>query len=181
VKQRSPDSPSPHLPRPSPRSGATFLLYAALLPAIVGCGGDQPTSVTDPTTTILATTTSVAATTPISTPSAAQPTVDPYADQALIDHVEWTEAIDGPRLLVFPTPPGRQTTFPGSEERAWQEVLAQSTDADTPSMRDQFVCHWEWARMVAPNKPSWNLEPWRPAVDYQATVRAGCNPGGPER
>jgi hypothetical protein len=157
------------------RSGAAILLCAALLPA-VGCGSDQSSTAA---TTALAPTTTAAM--PSSTPPAAVPTVDPYADLALIDHVEWTEGIDGARLLVFPTQAGRHTTFPGSDERAWQEVLAQSADADSPGMRDQFICHWEWARMVAPNKPSWNLEPWRPAVGYQATVQASCNPGGPER
>lgn len=163
-------------------SGAALLLCATLLLAISGCETDQPASVAATTLDPPAVTTSIAATaTSISTSSAATPTVDPYADQALIDHIEWTVAIDGPRLLVFPTPAGRHTTFPGSEDRAWQEVLAQSAAADTPGMRDQFVCHWHWARMVAPNKPSWNLEPWRPALDYQAIVQAGCNPGGPER
>ncbi|MFD0360840.1 DUF2599 domain-containing protein [Nocardia sp. GCM10030253] len=183
MAQRNSISPNPggRLPRPSARSGAVVVLCAALLPIASGCGSDQPTSAAG-TTTDIPTTTSVATTAPsISPPAATVPTVDPYAGQALIDHVEWTAAIDGPRLLVFPTPAGRQTTFPGSEERAWQEVLAQSTDADAPGMHDQFVCHWDWARMVAPNKPSWNLEPWRPAVGHQATVQASCNPGGPER
>jgi hypothetical protein len=161
------------------RSGAAILLCVALLPA-GGCGSDQ--SSTAATTAVAPTTTATTtAAMPISTPLAAVPTVDPYADLALIDHVEWTGGIDGARLLVFPTQAGRHTTFPGSDERAWQEVLAQSADADSPGMRDQFICHWEWARMVAPNKPSWNLEPWRPAVGYQATVQASCNPGGPER
>lgn len=109
------------------------------------------------------------------------PAVDPYADQPLIDHVEWTEAVDGARLLVYPTTAGRQDTFPTAGDRAWQEVLALSPDADTAGMQDQFRCHWEWARVVAPNKTSWNLEPWRPAVGYQETVNALCNPGGPER
>ncbi|MFQ6329004.1 DUF2599 domain-containing protein [Nocardia sp. CWNU-33] len=177
-----PPYPGRHLPRPSMLSGAALLLCATLLLAISGCETDQPASVAATTLDPPAVTTSIATTaTSISTSSAATPTVDPYADQALIDHIEWTVAIDGPRLLVFPTPAGRNTTFPGSEDRAWQEVLAQSAAADTPGMRDQFVCHWHWARMVAPNKPSWNLEPWRPALDYQAIVQAGCNPGGPER
>ncbi|MEU7632561.1 DUF2599 domain-containing protein [Nocardia sp. NPDC049220] len=109
------------------------------------------------------------------------PSVDPYAELPLIDHVTWTEAIDGPRLLVFPSSAGRQTTFPNSDIRAWREVVAQSADADTPGMHDQFLCHWAWARLVQPTKSSWNLEPWRPAVGYQATVEARCNPGGPER
>ncbi|MBH0779185.1 DUF2599 domain-containing protein [Nocardia sp. NEAU-351] len=115
------------------------------------------------------------------TTPAGLPTVDPYAGLPLIERVEWTSNVDGPRLLVFPTTAGRRTTTQGSDERAWQEVLALSADAESPGMRDQFVCHWEWARLVQPNKPSWNLEPWRPDVGYQAVVAASCNPGGPER
>ena len=112
---------------------------------------------------------------------AAVPNIDPYADVPLIDHTTWTDGTDGARLLVFPTQAGRREAFPNTEERAWREVLAKAPDADTPGMRDQFVCHWIWARMVQPTKESWNLEPWRPAVGYQATVQASCNPGGPER
>ncbi|MEU7144061.1 DUF2599 domain-containing protein [Nocardia sp. NPDC046473] len=150
----------------------TVLLCAAMLPTMTACGSSGPAAVSPAPTTI-------SATMPPST--AATPTVDPFAGLPLIDHTDWTEAIDGPRLLVYPTPAGRQTTFPGTDERAWQEVLAQAPDADTPGMRDQFICHWTWARLVEPDKPSWNLEPWRPAVGYQATVEARCNPGGPER
>ncbi|WP_281918736.1 DUF2599 domain-containing protein [Nocardia sputorum] len=158
------------------RRRAAVLLAAGLLPATVACGADASGPPAGPTTT-----TSSAALSPVSTPLAAIPSVDPYAGQPLIDHVTWTETIDGPRLLVFPTQAGRRTTFPGSDERAWQEVVDRSADAEAPGMRDQFVCHWAWARLVQPDKPSWNLEPWRPAVGYQATVEARCNPGGPER
>ncbi|MEV0296884.1 DUF2599 domain-containing protein [Nocardia sp. NPDC050710] len=155
------------------------LACVTLVPVLAaGCGSEDTAAAPGTAATPApATTTS---TTP-ATPVAVLPTVDPYADVPLIDHVEWTEAVDGTRLLVYPSTAGRRTTFPGSDERAWQEVLAQSPDAQTPGMRDQFICHWEWARLVQPNKPSWNLEPWRPAVGYQATVAASCNPGGPER
>jgi hypothetical protein len=156
------------------RLGAVLLCCGTLVGA---CGSDESPAVTAATATTAPTTTAAAS----STPLAAVPSVDPYADMPLIDHTTWTEGVDGSRLLVFPTQAGRHETFPNTEERAWQEVLAQSPDADTPGMRDQFVCHWVWARMVQPNKESWNLEPWRPAVGYQATVQAACNPGGPER
>ncbi|WP_062989583.1 DUF2599 domain-containing protein [Nocardia anaemiae] len=155
--------------------GAVLLCCGALVPAVAACGADETPSAA-PTTT--PTTTAARVTT---TPLAAPPSVDPYAGMPLIDHTTWTESIDGPRLLVYPTAAGRRETFPNTEERAWQEVLTDSPDADSPGMRDQFVCHWVWARMVQPDKESWNLEPWRPAVGYQATVQASCNPGGPER
>lgn len=109
------------------------------------------------------------------------PTIDPFPDQALIDRTEWTDDLDGRRLHIYPTQAGRTDKFPAALARAWQEVLTDAPDADTPGMYDQFRCHWEWARVVAPDKPSWNIEPWRPAVGYDATVAAMCNPGGPER
>ncbi|WP_051178498.1 DUF2599 domain-containing protein [Nocardia concava] len=123
----------------------------------------------------------IAAPSPTAQAAAGLPTADPYPDQALIDHTEWTDEIDGRRLRVYPTQAGRKDTFPAALDRAWQEVLAAAPDGDTPGMFDQFRCHWEWARVVAPDKTSWNLEPWRPAVGYDATVSAMCNPGGPER
>ncbi|MGW4770934.1 DUF2599 domain-containing protein [Nocardia sp. NPDC004278] len=161
---------------PAVRSVAVLLCCGTLASTLGACGSDEspPVSAAATPTTV----TTAAATT---TTLAAVPSVDPYADMPLIDHTTWTEGVDGPRLLVFPTQAGRHETFPDTEERAWQEVLTLAPDADTPGMRDQFVCHWVWARMVQPNKESWNLEPWRPAVGYQATVQASCNPGGPER
>lgn len=108
------------------------------------------------------------------------PATDPYPDSPLIDHTQWTNDSDGRRLHVYPTPAGRDDWFPAALHRAWGEVLKDAPDADTPGMFDQFECHWQWARLVDPDKPSWNLEPWRPAVGYDATVQALCNPGGPD-
>lgn len=108
------------------------------------------------------------------------PTTDPYPASRLIDHTRWTTDADGRRLHVYPTPAGRKDWYAPALDRAWREVLADSPDANTPGMFDQFKCHWQWARMVAPDKPEWNLEPWRPAVGYDATVQALCNPGGPD-
>ncbi|MEU8898583.1 DUF2599 domain-containing protein [Nocardia sp. NPDC048505] len=140
---------------------------------LAGCGSDAAPPAAAPSTVAPPSTTRAAV--------AATPTVDPYAGVPLIEDVEWTTAVDGARLLVYPTTAGRRTSYPGSDDRAWQEVVDAAPDANSPGMRDQFICHWVWARLVQPDKPSWNLEPWRPAVGYQATVDASCNPGGPER
>lgn len=154
-----------------------FRLALAAMAVLTGCGSADTAEVATSTTTTAPTTTRRVPAT-IAPPTT---TVDPYAGLPLIDHVTWTENIDGPRLLVFPTQAGRKTAAPGTDELAWQEVRALDAGADAPGMRDQFLCHWVWARMVAPDKPSWNLEPWRPDVGYQAVVSANCNPGGPER
>ncbi|GAA1622776.1 DUF2599 domain-containing protein [Nocardia ninae] len=116
---------------------------------------------------------------PISTGSS-EANLDPFIDHPLIDHVVWTDGADSTRLMIYPTLAGRQDPFPPAAERAWQEVLRRAGDADAPGMRDQFLCHWDWARITMPDKPSWNLEPWRPAVGYPETVAAQCNPGAPE-
>lgn len=101
-----------------------------------------------------------------------------------IDHTQWTQWQRLTSLRVFPTPSGRVAARqPGTDaaaDEAWTEVLAKSPNADTPGMRAQFICHWQFAELVAPGKPSWNLEPWRPVVDDAEMIAAGCNPGAPE-
>jgi hypothetical protein len=96
-----------------------------------------------------------------------------------IDSVRWVTG-SGRSLRVYPTAAGRTTQGPVDADEAWTEVLRLAPDADRPGMRAQFECHWTYARLVAPDKPSWNLEPWRPVVPAQEMVDAACNPGGPE-
>lgn len=100
-----------------------------------------------------------------------------------VDHVEWAKWGDLSSLRVYPTAAGRSasgllSTVPPDD--GWAEVLRLSPDADIPGMREQFVCHWEFAELGHPGKISWNLEPWRPEVSEQAMLDAGCNPGGTE-
>ncbi len=103
-----------------------------------------------------------------------------------IDHTEWTQWGGLSSLRVYPTPSGRgasrQAVAPAlasvQADEAWGEVLAQAPDADTPGMRAQFICHWQFAETLLPGQSSWNLEPWRPVVDDADMFAAGCNPGG---
>jgi Protein of unknown function (DUF2599) len=117
----------------------------------------------------------------ISAPARADesPTGPPY-----IDHTEWVHWADLSSLRVYPTPSGRaaagQLGTGAEADEAWTEVLADSPDADTSGMREQFLCHWQLAEFAEPGKTSWNLEPWRPEVDAAAMIEAGCNPGGIE-
>lgn len=103
-----------------------------------------------------------------------------------IDRASWVRYGGLPTLRVYPTRAGRQVagefgkTVADTDE-AWREVLALAPDADTPGMRAQFVCHWDFAELAAPGKTSWDLEPWRPAVDGNTMLMAGCNPGGAEK
>src|SRR5262249_5547485 len=109
---------------------------------------------------------------------------DPSADPPYIASAEWAKWGDLSSLRVYPTPSGRaeaaQLNTNAQADEAWTEVLALSPDADIPGMREQFMCHWQYAEFAQPGKTSWNLEPWRPAVPMDEMVAAGCNPGGTE-
>jgi hypothetical protein len=106
------------------------------------------------------------------------------ASPPFIDHTSWAQSRGLSSLRVFPTPAGRiaarQPDTSAAADEAWAEVLALSPNADTPGMRAQFGCHWQFAELAQPGKTSWNLEPWRPVVDDAEMVASGCNPGGPE-
>lgn len=89
-------------------------------------------------------------------------------------------------LRVFPTAAGRAVAgdfakSPAQGDEAWSEVLALAPDANTPGMRAQFICHWNFAEFAEPGKTSWDLEPWRPPVDDNTMVLTGCNPGGADK
>jgi hypothetical protein len=107
----------------------------------------------------------------------------PQPAPPFVDHVEWAKWGDLSSLRVYPTAAGRRASglaAPSRGEAAWAEVLTLSPDADIPGMKPQFICHWEFAELHRPGKPSWNLEPWRPEVSYERMVQTGCNPGGTE-
>jgi len=101
-----------------------------------------------------------------------------------VDHTQWVTYEDGTSLRVYPTDTGRtEAGEPGTlrrGEHAWSEVVNRHPDADTPGMREQFLCHWQFAEFIQPGKTSWNLEPWRPVVSTLTLLANGCNPGGAE-
>jgi hypothetical protein len=101
-----------------------------------------------------------------------------------VDHTGWAQWQGRSSLRVFPSAAGRIATRAANSiafgDEAWAEVITQSPDADTPGMRAQFRCHWQFAELAQPGKISWNLEPSRPVVDDAEMVASGCNPGGPE-
>ena len=107
-------------------------------------------------------------------------TTTTYTGPDLIDHVRWTANSKGRALHVYPTEAGRTANGAPARATAWQEVVRASPQADTPSLHDQFNCHWDFARIIDPRKTSWDLEAWRPDVGYGAVVAAQCNPGGAE-
>ncbi|MGH3724038.1 MAG: DUF2599 domain-containing protein [Mycobacterium sp.] len=110
-------------------------------------------------------------------PAAAQP--DGGGMPVLIAETRWDSTSMGRTLRVYPTPLGRTYAAPDGADIAWAEVVALAPDAQSPGMRMQFDCHW-YGRAFIPDKPSWNLEPWRPPVDEGFMALSQCNPGGPE-
>jgi hypothetical protein len=114
-------------------------------------------------------------------PAVADPGVVPAPP--FVDHTQWARWGNLTSLRVYPTPAGRAAArdgTAGAADEAWAEVLALSPDADSPGMRAQFICHWQFAEFAQPGKTSWNLEPWRPVVDDSQMAASGCNPGAPE-
>ena len=101
-----------------------------------------------------------------------------------IANTTWVTYDGQTSLRVFPTSTGRdQAGEPGTlrqGEQAWSEVVKRDPQANTPAMRQQFLCHWQFAEALSPGKSSWNLEPWRPFVSSLTLLANGCNPGGVE-
>lgn len=91
-------------------------------------------------------------------------------DQALLG-LGWGEREGGRSLAVSPTDWART----GSEAAlalTWAQIVAAEPEADVATMYDQLACHM----IGAPDKETWNLEPWRPDVGPVAVVAALCNP-----
>lgn len=91
-------------------------------------------------------------------------------DQA-IESATWGENEGGRSLAVDPTDWARYAGQAGLDLIRTQLVAAEP-DADTSTMGDQLVCH----AVGAPDKSTWNLEPWRPDVGLILTATAQCNP-----
>lgn len=90
--------------------------------------------------------------------------------EALVS-TDWGEREGGRSLAVEPTDWTRDAGQAGWA-LAWSQVVAAEPEADSPGMYDQLVCH----AIGAPDKATWNLEPWRPDVGLVAVMAARCNP-----
>jgi hypothetical protein len=83
---------------------------------------------------------------------------------------EWGQREGGRSLAVEPTSWARSAGQAG-EVGTWTELVRAVPEADTQTMRDQLTCHV----LGAPDKNTWNLEPWRPDVGLLMTLAASCN------
>ncbi|NYE02345.1 hypothetical protein BJY21_003529 [Kineosphaera limosa] len=91
----------------------------------------------------------------------------------LVDNAAWVTREGETALVISPSQLLRDSSGEEVYDEAWRRVVVAIPKADTPGMRDQFVCHAQFAS----TKDAWYLEPARPAVGYWRTVSAGCNPG----
>ena len=83
----------------------------------------------------------------------------------------WGEADGGRSLLVVPADWVRGGSLAAQHALASQ-LAAGWPDAASASMQAQLWCHV----LGAPDKRSWNLEPWRPEVGTAAMLATRCNP-----
>ena len=150
----------------------------AALGITVSLGGCSAANADVAATSTMSTSASTTSLTTVVTPSSGASY--PSSPPPYVARVRWVTATGGRSLRIYPTAAGRTTQGPGDGAEAWSEVLRLAPDADQPGMRAQFDCHWTYARLAAPDKPSWNLEPWRPVVSSEEMTQAACNPGGPE-
>lgn len=163
------------------RTLTALVCLVALVSAACGSapdGGTPPATTTAAGTTPAPATPSAPTSSPTPSPSSTSgspapvpsPSDDPTSPPPAIERVEWAEDLEGGRSLqVFPTAWGRD---PRAAEQGWAEVIALEPEADTQVMELQFRCH----ALGAPEKESWNLEPWRPDVPFHEMLLARCNP-----
>jgi hypothetical protein len=92
---------------------------------------------------------------------------------AALGSATWADRDDegGRSLAVVPTSWGRAGGL-AAEETLWSQLVTAVPEADAQNVHDQLTCHV----IGAPDKASWNLEPWRPDVGLLATLGALCNP-----
>jgi hypothetical protein len=110
---------------------------------------------------------------------------DPWLWIDLIDHADWRYVTDfsGWTLMVTPTTWARANAGGYLVGVAgWDELYDKyknaGLDTNLGSMRNQYICHQRFVALYSPNKPTWNLDEWRPDVGYWETVNQKCNPGG---
>jgi len=99
------------------------------------------------------------------------PSASANCPEPLILSAEWGNHDGGHSVAVTPSDCVRSSGL-AMRDQVWDALVALDQEASGPGMRDQLVCHM----IGAQDKPTWNLEPWRPAVGLQQTILNLCNP-----
>ncbi len=94
-----------------------------------------------------------------------------WAASVAVQDAVWGKAEGGKSLAVTPSGWARAWSQAASVG-LWSQLVAREPDANSPSMRAQLECH----QLGAPDKDTWNLEPWRPDVSAVDMIAARCNP-----
>jgi len=105
------------------------------------------------------------------TARAADGTAKVWFTGSAVEKTSWGNREGGRSLAVTPTDWARVGSLAASE-LTWSQLIADEPDADSPTMHEQLSCH----ELGAPDKATWNLEPWRPEVGALAMISARCNP-----
>jgi hypothetical protein len=107
---------------------------------------------------------------------------DPWFGISLIDKATWARNLWAwsPTLMVYPTAFGRYFASNLAVSAAWAETLDKGVqngfpNANTPSMKVQFDCHFIFVRVRNVNKSSWNLDSKLPVTDLLTAANYGCN------
>ncbi|MGO2037572.1 MAG: DUF2599 domain-containing protein [Brevibacterium sp.] len=106
---------------------------------------------------------------------------DPYLGMKLIKKTVWAKKNNkySPTLKVYPTTWGR-TASSIARGYAWEETRTKTKrkgwpNPNTKSMKNQFYCHYDFVRIRAPRKESWNLDTKLPNRGYWGFAKKGCN------
>lgn len=94
-----------------------------------------------------------------------------WVSSVAVQDAVWGQNEGGQSLAVTPSAWARAGGSAASTG-LWSQLVVREPDADTPSMRAQLECH----ELGAPDKATWNLEPWRPDVSTLEMISARCNP-----
>ncbi|GEL95941.1 DUF2599 domain-containing protein [Cellulomonas composti] len=88
-----------------------------------------------------------------------------------VESADWGEREGGRSLAVSPAAWARGGGSAASTLLG-EQLVALEPEAASDTMQQQLTCH----EVGAPDKETWNLEPWRPAVGLLAMAAARCNP-----
>lgn len=76
-----------------------------------------------------------------------------------------TEAGDGLAFVLLPVPTGADLlAILDRVNELYAKYKRHGLTRTLGSMKEQLICHHVVVAIAAPNKPSWNLDEWRPEV-----------------
>jgi len=105
------------------------------------------------------------------TPVPGSTPVDLWVATVAVEGADWGEREGGRSLAVTPSAWVRAGGL-AAEAAVSEQLVALEPEAGTPTMQAQLQCH----ELGAPDKETWNLEPWRPEVGPLDMIAARCNP-----